>query len=133
MNNNRRGGDLYYMADLLKTKKKINGMGCKSKDEEKTKFILEALGFLENQDFYWQYVMDDKFIVDFALPEKKIIIECDGKNHLWDKKQKNKDIERDSYAWKNGWTVIRLKNKDIVENPMFCKSLIKQIYYDSPE
>ncbi len=64
------------MADLLKTKKKINGMGCKSKDEEKTKFILEALGFLENQDFYWQYVMDDKFIVDFALPEKKIIIDC---------------------------------------------------------
>ena len=100
-----------------------------NKSESWMKIILESIGFTENQEFFHQFIIDDKYIVDFALPLKNIIIEIDGHIHSWIKIKKQ-DIERDSYLRKKGWIIIRLKVKQVENEPSFCKSLIKQIYYE---
>lgn len=101
-----------------------------AQNEQWTKIILEAASFIENEHYFYQYVIDNKYIVDFAFPIEKIVIEADGKEHRY---KKNKDMKKDSYLFKNGWLVIRLNNKELLENPSYCKSLIKQIYYERRE
>jgi len=53
------------------------------------------------------------YIVDFASFEKRIVIEIDGGHH---KKNKEKDVRRDQYLTKNGFTVLRFWNNDVFEN-----------------
>ena len=111
-------GSIVGMAEALKK--------FKIRNEEWTKTILQAAGFKENEDFIHQYIVDDKYIVDFAFEEEKIVVEADGKSHR-KKIIKNKDKERDNYLFKNGWIIIRLNDKQLLKEPSFCKSLIKQM------
>lgn len=47
-----------------------------------------------------------KYRVDFALPNRRIAIECDGKE--WHK-DKTKDTLRDTYLFEKGWIVYRFE------------------------
>ena len=48
-----------------------------------------------------------RFKIDFALEEKRIALEVDGKQHLR-QKQKESDDRKDEWLEKQGWFVFRL-------------------------
>ena len=55
----------------------------------------------------------DKYIVDFACFENRVIIEADGGQHAINKEQ---DVERDDYLRLHGFKVLRFWNNDILQN-----------------
>lgn len=71
---------------------------------------------------------------DFTLEDYKVIIELDGNQHLVDVKYwktKAKDVQKmDAYkmkqALKNGYTIIRLLQKDVWNNRINWEKLLKQ-------
>lgn len=60
-----------------------------------------------------QYPLRQGFVADFALLNRKIIIEVDGKRWHSGKKKQKKDRFRDYMLKRAGWTTIRIKEKDI--------------------
>lgn len=71
--------------------------------------------------FQFQYIVG-YYIADFMLPAKKIIVEVDGFQH---ESNKEYDTRRDNYLRSRGYTVIRIKNKDVHK---FDVSLLHPIY-----
>jgi len=73
-----------------------------------------------------QFNLGDKFLCDFAIPLKKILIECDG--DYWHSREdvQARDRAKDAYARKCGWQVIRLKERDILSGA-FRQNLAKNI------
>ena len=65
--------------------------------------------FLENNsiDYVYEYSLG-KFSIDFAIPNRKIAIEIDGKQHFEDKKQVLRDKEKNLLLEKNGWNLLRI-------------------------
>lgn len=61
------------------------------------------------------------YIVDFACFEKKIVIELDGGQHAI---EHEKDIERDHWFVKQGFSVLRFWNNDVLEN---CEGVLENI------
>lgn len=61
--------------------------------------------------------------IDFALPELKIGIECDGE--VWHKEGNSHDRKRNAYLNSQGWIIIRFKGKQIEEDISSCINKIK--------
>lgn len=84
--------------------------------------------------FYPQFPAGPYYL-DFADPFKKIALEIDGKIHL-DAEVKQRDIKKDSYLEKNGWTVIRIqgwKTYKSREDYEYSDREIENMYYcDQP-
>lgn len=55
------------------------------------------------------------YIVDFACPSRKIIIEIDGSQHA-EKQHSIRDHTRDRRLEALGWTVLRFWNDDIIRD-----------------
>jgi very-short-patch-repair endonuclease len=53
------------------------------------------------------------YIVDFAAPRKKLIIELDGGQHL---EQEEYDQERTAFLNAKGYKVLRFWNNDVLNN-----------------
>ncbi|KLU01525.1 protein of unknown function DUF559 [Rhodopirellula islandica] len=53
------------------------------------------------------------FIADFACAEKRLIVELDGDHH---EQQAKQDMSRTAHLNREGWTVIRFCNADVLEN-----------------
>ncbi len=69
---------------------------------------------LENRKFRRQHSIGN-YIVDFYCPEERLIIEVDGAVHYL-KEQRESDKERDEVLRGMNFTILRLKNKDILHN-----------------
>ena len=68
-----------------------------------------------------------RYIVDFYCAEAKLIIEIDGTQH-YEEEGKSKDLERDSYLYSLGYTVVRYSNRDIHENfEGVCTDILNRI------
>jgi very-short-patch-repair endonuclease len=65
--------------------------------------------------------------LDFAFPEKKIGIECDGQEFHSTKEQRTHDANRDRYFMKEGWKVIRFTGSEIYNHAWQCVQDIKKI------
>jgi len=74
--------------------------------EKRAKQILDEL----RVNYIEQYSTRLGFIIDFAIPDKKIAIEVDGKHWHKDKK---KDRFRDWMLRRAGWKVIRIDEDEI--------------------
>lgn len=87
--------------------------------------------------FYPQYVVDKKFVCDFALPLFNIIIECDGdywhaNPKIYDPSNLSKtqiekvkrDKLKDIYLSKKGWKVFRFFESDIHKNFKNCMDIL---------
>ena len=63
-----------------------------------------------------------RFRIDLAIfcPNSRLAIECDNYKAHTSKSQKLKDRIKDSYLRRAGWQVIRLKERDIIENLDSC-------------
>ena len=55
------------------------------------------------------------FIVDFACPERRLIVEVDGSQHARHPKAAE-DILRDNKLRELGWTVLRFWNDDVLRD-----------------
>ena len=53
------------------------------------------------------------YIVDFYCPEKKLVIEVDGGQHV---EQEEQDAERSHYLESRGCRVIRFWNNEVLKN-----------------
>ena len=67
---------------------------------------------LSGHKFRRQHVID-RYIVDFALTQKKLIIELDGEVHF---EQQEYDAIRTKYLSALGYTVLRFWNDDVLKN-----------------
>jgi very-short-patch-repair endonuclease len=66
--------------------------------------------------------------VDIAIPKAKLYIEIDGKHHLTDPTQLDKDLWRDEYSSKDGYRTIHYSNEQLAENlPAIADALAEVI------
>ncbi len=66
--------------------------------------------------------------VDFAIPDVKLIIECDGyKYHNRTHKMRKRDYFRDKILKFYGWKVIRLKGSEINRDVYDCVKYVESI------
>lgn len=72
-----------------------------------------------------QYPLRQGFIADFALPDKKIIIEVDGERWHSEKKKIKKDRFRDYMLKREGWNTIRIKEKNIDKLTELLSSVLR--------
>jgi very-short-patch-repair endonuclease len=56
--------------------------------------------------------------VDFAFPEVKLAVECDGWRYHHTRKEH--DARRDAFLKSQGWTVVRFSGEEIRKNPDAC-------------
>lgn len=63
------------------------------------------------------------YIIDFAIPDKKIVIECDGE--AWHKLGNSRDRKRDAVLRKLGWKILRFRGQEILNNINNCIEKIK--------
>jgi len=78
-------------------------------------------------DYEFQYNFNDKFLCDFAIVDKKIIIECDG--DYWHNREDNKkrDKAKNAYITKCGWQMVRFWEHDINDNIQDVKDSIMKL------
>ena len=55
-----------------------------------------------------------RYIVDFACPEKLLVVECDGSQHA----ESERDATRDAWLKAEGYKVLRFWNHDVLQNPL---------------
>lgn len=68
------------------------------------------------------------YIVDFALPDAQIVVECDGTYWHGRPEQKVRDKRKDTYLRNHGWIVIRLTEEAINESPDDCAMKVQRLY-----
>ena len=69
---------------------------------------------------------------DLAFPKYKVIVEIDGEQHFrtvkksWGtvEEQRERDVLKDIYALKNGWSVMRIDERCIADNSLNWKAAI---------
>ncbi|MEX2033476.1 MAG: DUF559 domain-containing protein [Candidatus Colwellbacteria bacterium] len=74
-----------------------------------------------------------RFRLDFAIIHngKHVAIECDNEKAHANKLQRRKDKIKDAYLRRVGWQVIRLKERDVIENIDACTARVKQVISQS--
>ena len=54
-----------------------------------------------------------KFVINFAILEKRVVIEVDGKRWYSSKEAKQRDRFKDYMLKREGWKVIRIKEEEV--------------------
>ena len=85
--------------------------------EKQVERILKELGI----EYISQYPTHSGFIIDFVIPGKMIAIEVDGDAWHNSKKAKKKDRFKDYQLEREGWKVIRIKEKNVNRNYLINK------------
>jgi len=104
----------YIKSDKFKNKN--------TKIELKIKKLLDELKI----SYIHQYSFKDKFVCDFGIPYKKLIIECDGIYWHNRKDTKKKDKAKDIYIQTCGWKILRLNENEIHNNINLCSNKIME-------
>lgn len=90
-----------------------DAIGCPWKDE-----------FIVVTNTYRGSGLPTHYKIDIAHPFKKIAIEVDGNSHCALSRQ-SQDKKKELFLSKLGWTVIRFKNEEVLNNLEEC---LKKIY-----
>lgn len=64
------------------------------------------------------------YTIDYAFPSHKLAVECDGDYWHSTPWQVKKDRQRDGYLRKNGWSTLRIKEKQIKTDIAACVALV---------
>jgi len=104
---------LYDKAIEL-VRKKLNRQGWFQSTEE----IMVALELARRGVKAHHQVKIFEYIVDFVLPEMKVVLEIDGRSYHGKDRQKYQQIRDDVIKWKlgDGWEVIRISTDNINTN-----------------
>jgi len=71
-----------------------------------------------------QYVIG-QYRVDFAFPDKKVVVEVDGHDYHKTKKQRTKDAKKDRFLMSEGWKVLRFTGSEIFKDVSKCHDEIE--------
>lgn len=74
--------------------------------------VLKEVMPRHNLEYFAQHI-SGKFIVDFAIPKKRVAIEVDGIYHFFQGRQ---DGYRSKILKKRGWKVLRFTNFEVDTN-----------------
>ncbi len=88
---------------------------CESPIE--VQFFIAAIKYIPN---LIPQVNIGPYRVDFAVLEKKVVIELDGHDYHSSKIQRTKDAERQRYLQQNGYTVVRFTGTEIHNDVNKC-------------
>lgn len=64
--------------------------------------------------------------VDFAFPERKLAVECDGHRYHASRDDKTRDAKRDAFLKRRGWRVLRFTGDDIRNDIQACVRKISE-------
>lgn len=67
---------------------------------------------LENLKWRRQFIVDDRYIVDFVCLAHRLIIEADGSQHS----DSREDRRRDDWLKSQGFTMLRFWNSEVLTN-----------------
>ena len=95
--------------------------------ERRLRDALELRGFEHGVDFSTQYPLRYGYILDFAFPKEMLAIEADGAPWHTSKKARQRDHIKDKVLTKLGWTVLRLSDRQIIEDCEKCADRIEEI------
>lgn len=123
--------DERLMTSSLRRMKEIQeGKGVQMANtsiEIKVRRFLETL----NIKFMGQYCFYHKYLVDFIIPNYKVIIECDGDYwHTKDQEIIDKDIKENEFIKEKGFRLLRLWESDINIDFEDCKKKIIDIIFN---
>lgn len=65
------------------------------------------------------------WVVDFAFPDQRLVVECDGTYWHGRPEQRRKDRHKDAYLKRKGWRVLRLSEAAINHSPSACASTVQ--------
>lgn len=112
----KKSGTLLELFDMPDIEMKV----MKMLDDMPVRYEREYYVPVENANYYR---------LDFAIvnQNRKIDIECDGKASHSAPGQREYDKKRDTALQADGWTVLRLKEDIIVNNPDKCREKITEL------
>ncbi len=93
-------------------KKRARQMRANPTDAERKIWYLLRDKRLSELRWRRQQVIDDRYIVDFICFEYRVIVEADGSQHA----ESQADVERDAWLARQGFTVLRFWNNDVLTN-----------------
>lgn len=115
-------------SDETKTKLREIRIKWMKDNPEKTAWRLSNMSYPEKifNEYIIKNQLDKKYLIvreksfypyfiDFAFENEKIAFEIDGSQHN-KKERKEKDIKKDRLLNENGWKVIRISAKSLIEN-----------------
>lgn len=126
----RRDRPKIHLADLATCVQATRGPGSKlvhaafalvrpradSLMETWLRLILWAAGFPDPAINHELWIGDHHFFLDLAWPGIKVAVEYQGRQHFRDEQQAYHDMVRRGVLQQNGWTVIEVAHKDLL-NP----------------
>lgn len=68
-----------------------------------------------------------KFRMDFYLPNRNIVIECDGEYWHMDQKSRLRDQRKDKLLEELGYNILRLSGQDIIDSSFALETLLVKI------
>lgn len=88
--------------------------------------IFNMWGYKLNEDYFRQYPIGDRYVLDFAFPNEQVAVEVNGDTH-YTKKGRKKDKEKERFLLWNNWVLIEIPEKKFFKNPSFYKYLIHEV------
>lgn len=117
-------------ASFAQMREYASQMRCNMTDAEKMMWqILRNNG--AGVKFRRQHIIKD-YIADFVCISKGLIIEVDGEYHD-DVEQQEADALRSSALKAMGFTILRFKNDEILQDPQQIKETIQQYINNIPQ
>jgi len=89
---------------------------------------------IEKEFFDKEYIQEYAvgiYSIDFAWPNKKLAIEIDGEQHDRFEEYKQRDIRKDQLLKENNWVVLRIKWKDMYNDPKRWIQIAYKFIHDS--
>lgn len=71
------------------------------------------------------------YTVDFAFPDERLVVECDGTYWHGRPDQQWRDRAKDTYLRNHGWQIIRLSEDDIRTNVPACVERVNAMLHDA--
>ena len=87
-------------------------MRAKPTDAERKLWQLLRDRRLEQSNWRRQFIVDDRYIVDFVCLSHRLIVEADGSQHA----DSDEDARRDDWLKSQGFTILRFWNNDVLTN-----------------
>ncbi|MCX7911148.1 MAG: DUF559 domain-containing protein [Endomicrobia bacterium] len=115
---------LHFFSKQVHMKKWKDSMS--GKNELSVIDVLNMWGYKINEDYFRQYPIGDRYVLDFAFPNEQVAIEVNGKSH-YSKIGRKKDKEKEKFLIWNNWVLIEVPEKKFFKNPSFYKHLIHEI------
>lgn len=69
------------------------------------------------------------YVLDFVIPNRRIVIECDGDYWHSLPEVKERDTRKDRYLHHHKWTVLRFTEYQINHDLANCLAVIRELLY----